>query len=82
MATLNQLSLPDELHAAIKRRAAEQGITIEEQVLRDLAVAEGMAMPVDANGLDEIRRDRQAMASKGVHLTDDFLRDAKAWGRE
>ena len=83
MAMLNRVSLPDELFAAIQRRAGENGITVEEQVVRDLALAE------DANGhvadaalLDEIRRERESVAAKGVFLTEEFLRRAKSWGRE
>ena len=81
MATLNQLQLPDELLAAIKRRAAEHGVSVEEQVLRDLADAEGLrdwATP----SIEELRRERQSMAARGIHLTEDILREAKNWGRD
>ena len=82
MATLNQLRLPDELLAAIKRRAAEHGISVEEQVLRDLAAAEGVNGIVNSQTIDDLRQDRERMAARGVHLTDDFLREAKNWGRD
>ena len=82
MATLNQVRLPDELLAAIERRAKEQGITVEEQVVRDLALAEGVSSGDEQALLVEIRRERQSMAEKGVFLTEEFLREAKAWGRK
>jgi hypothetical protein len=82
MATLHQLHLPDDLLAAIGRRAKAQGITIEEQVRRDLARAAGVAAQDEPALLDEIRRDRQAFAKKGVYLTEAFLQEAKRWGRE
>jgi len=82
MATLNQLHLPDELLAAIRRRATENGISVEEQVLRDLAIAEGVSEAAQAPSIDEIRRGREQMAARGVHLTDEFLREAKQWGRD
>jgi hypothetical protein len=82
MAILNQLQLPDELLAAIARRAKEQGISIEEQVVRDLTRAECTSAEDEQTLLAEIRREREAMAARGVHLTEDFLKKAKNWGRD
>ena len=81
MATLGQIHLPDELFAAIQRRAAGSGLTIEEQVQRDLALIEDVRAS-RATQLDDLRRERDLWAAKGVHLTDDFLAEAKAWGRK
>jgi hypothetical protein len=83
MATLNQMHLPDELLLAIQRRAQARGVTVEEQIVRDLEVAEVINGGSDEQALlAEIRRERQVMASKGVYLTEEFLRQAKKWGRE
>lgn len=81
MATLNQLCLPDTLLAAIERRAKEQGISVEEQVVRDLALAEGVAADQEQALLAEIRREREVLASQGVRITDESLKRAKNWGR-
>jgi hypothetical protein len=82
MATISKVQLPDDLMHSIERRAASSNIPIEEQVVRDLLLADREQVKPDENAvLAEIRRDREAMAAKGVFLTDDFLKKAKSWGR-
>jgi hypothetical protein len=83
MATLKQLQLPDELLHSIERRAAAQDITIQEQVVRDLSLAEKGPRDVDEKALLVlIRKEREEMAARGVYLTDELLREAKNWGRK
>jgi hypothetical protein len=36
----------------------------------------------EAELLEEIGKDREAAAKKGVYLTDDVIRQAKEWGRK
>lgn len=36
----------------------------------------------EAELLEEIRKDREEMARQGVYLTDEFIQEAKRWGRE
>lgn len=81
MATVDHLTLPDELLNSLRQRAASSGISIEEQVLRDLS---RVAREEDGNNelLTDIRKDRDAMKAKGVYLTDEDINRAKRWGRE
>jgi hypothetical protein len=75
------LSIPDDLYSQLEQRARESGKTPTDHArqLLERALADEIA---DAQLLAEIRRDRDAMAAKGIHLTDDMLREAKNWGRE
>ena len=83
MATIKQLDVPDDLLQAIERSAAAHGISVEEQVVRDLSLVEGNGESLtEAELLQAIRQERQAMAAKGVRLTPGDLAEAKAWGRK
>lgn len=44
MAHINY-ELPDDLHRALKVRAAEEGVTLKELILRTLAAATGPTGP-------------------------------------
>ena len=82
MATLDHINLPDDLLAAIQRRATEHGVSVQEQVVQDLAQATSPADTDDESRLlDEIRREREAMAAKGIWLTDESLKQAINEGR-
>ena len=82
MATLNGLRLPDELLHAMERRAAAHGVSLEEQIVRDLqSAAKADTNEGEAVSLGAIRRDRDAMAAKGIFLTDEVLKSAREWGR-
>lgn len=82
MAKLEQLEVPDDLLADIARRAKQRGVSIEQQVVTDLTIARAeQTVPAESALMDEIRRERDALARNGVHLTDDRLRDARNWGR-
>src|SRR3954447_18005261 len=75
MGTLNSLHLPDALHHALQRRAAARGITVEEQLVRDLESLGVVSDETDeASLVSAIRMDRDAMAAKGVYLTDEELK--------
>jgi antitoxin FitA len=54
MATLQVKDLPDDLHAALRRRAAEEGTTLSALVTRLLR--RELALPSTAAWLDELRR--------------------------
>lgn len=54
MATLQVKDLPDELHAALRRRADEEGTTLSALVTRLLR--RELALPSTAAWLDELRR--------------------------
>ena len=85
MATtiVRELHLPDELAELLGRRAAARGVTLEEQIVRDLATVEGNPDELTEDELLAlIRRDRERMAAQGVHATEEFLAEAKAWGRK
>ncbi len=82
MATLPALEVPDALLREIEQRALFHGISLEEQVVRDLARAQQDEAADEEALMEEIRRDREAVAARGVYLTDEFLQRAKRWGRE
>lgn len=82
MATLDRLELPDELFDDLNRRAKLHGLSVEQQLVRDLAVAQERDPETEEALLRDIREERGMLAAKGVFLTDDFLDKAKRWGRE
>jgi len=36
----------------------------------------------EAKLMEEVRKDREEAAKQGVYITDEFIREAKNWGRE
>jgi hypothetical protein len=83
MAKIREIDLPDQLLQAIQKRAAAQGITVEQRVVQDLAMAEaGEEDLSEQELLVAIRRERQALAEKGIGLTPDELTEAKNWRRK
>jgi hypothetical protein len=81
MAKLNDLEVPDQLLADIERRAKVHGVTVAEQVVEDLSRIQAEKAG-GAVVLDDIRVERESMARQGIRLTDDFLQEAKQWGRK
>jgi hypothetical protein len=82
MATIN-LNLPDALLRVIEKRARGQGVSIEEQIRRDLALVETDSQALsESDLLAYIRSEREVLAGKGVFVSDDDLRAAKKWGRD
>jgi hypothetical protein len=87
MARLQSIELPDALLESIKKRATARGISVEEQVILDLKSVEPVKEPADDELTEEellqaIRRDREAMAARGVWLTQVDIDAAKRWGRK
>lgn len=81
MGKLKQIELPDDLLDSIQRRAAAHQISVEEQIIRDLASAE-REQNDEQNLLADIRRDREAMAARGIKLKQEDLEKARQWGRK
>lgn len=82
MATLDGVQLPDELVEDLKRRAKLRGLSLQEQLVRDLSLARERDPAAEEALLREIREEREKLAARGVHLTDEFLDRSKRWGRE
>ena len=81
MATLTIKNLPDDLYAALSRRAkrnrrsinGEAIVQLEQGLQRDELDAEAL--------IERIRKNREKMKGEGVWLTDEFLEYAKNEGR-
>jgi hypothetical protein len=80
MAEIDHLEIPDTLLESIRQRASAIGISLEEQLIRDLSAA-AQLQNNERQLLDEIRREREEMAAKGVFLTEEFLKQAIDRGR-
>ena len=82
MRTLEIANVPDELYEQIEKLARVKGRSVSE-LAADMFV-KGLAADPNAEALlmAEIRADREAMARRGVRITDDEIRTAKNWGRE
>ena len=80
MSALN-VQLSEALHLAIQQQASAFGMNVEEYAASLLARAiEGATR--ESHLMEEIRRDREEMARQGVYITEDFIRQAKQWGRD
>ena len=83
LIALKPLDLPDPLAQALKRRAAASNVTIEEQIVRDLASVEvNISELPEPKLLELIRQDRDEMKRNGIWLTEEFLVEAKSLGRK
>jgi plasmid stability protein len=86
MATLELQNMPEELMEEIRRRARSHGVSVEEQVVRDLsAIPNEPPARTDEEEekmLEEIRREREELASRGVFITKEMIDEAKNWGRK
>jgi hypothetical protein len=74
------LALPKTLFLQIEERARTNGTSVDAEAAELLA----RALADDAREaelLAEIRNERQEMADRGVFITDDFINEAKNWGR-
>lgn len=86
MATLELQNVPEELVEQIRRRAESRGVSVEEQVVCDLSIIPP-APPKRTDKeeealLEEIRRDREELAARGVFITKEMIDEAKNWGRK
>lgn len=82
MRTLEMGNLPDELYEQIERLARVKGRSVGELVAAMLARAVALDADAEAGLMAEIRAEREAMAKRGVLITDEDIRAAKNWGRE
>ena len=73
------LTLPDGVAQQLEERARVFGTTVELQAAELLSKA---LVDDEAQLLHEIRAERESLARRGAKLTDDLIRDAKAWGRK
>ena len=75
------VTLSDAFFHEIGELARARGTTVEAQIAELLAKA--LAHDArEAELLAEIRKERDEMAQKGLFLTDDFIAQAKSWGRK
>ncbi|MBV6496092.1 MAG: Arc family DNA-binding protein [Acidobacteria bacterium ACB1] len=77
MATLTIKNLPDEIYAALSAVAKRNRRSINGEAIVQLE--QGLKRSeLDATALlAQIRRDRNKLAAKGVHLTDKLLAEGK-----
>jgi plasmid stability protein len=68
-------NLPDDVYARIERRAQQVGRSPAE-VAADILAREVAGDERDAALMAEIREEREAMAARGVFLTEEFLTEA------
>lgn len=78
MATLTIKNVPDELYARLKRQAARNRRSLNNQVIVSLELALEAGPGDEAALLEELRLLRESSA---VYLTDDALRSAIDAGR-
>lgn len=78
MAQIVIRNLDDAVLAALRKRAALTGISMEEQARRVLAKAVGLDREAAVSRLDEIRR--QIGCLEGNSIVDDLRRDRRRDG--
>ena len=76
MATLQVKRVPDDLHAAVKARAAAEGVTVSELILRELRRAvERPAIQTWLADIEASRRDRPPLRVDIEELMDQVRDD-------
>lgn len=82
MRTLEIANIPDELYEQIEKLARVKGCSVS--ALAADVLAKGMAGDEDREAalMAEIRAEREALAKRGVWVTDEDIRSAKNWGRK
>jgi len=75
------IQLSEQLLLEIQQQAVAHGMDVEAYAAQLLAraIAEDRR---EAHLMEEIRKDREQMARQGVYITDDFITQAKRWGRK
>lgn len=86
MPTLTLKNVPETLYRRLKERAERNHRSLNREAIRCLEEAAGESAPASGRldpqaFLEEVRRSREAMAARGVWLTDDTLREAIEEGR-
>jgi plasmid stability protein len=78
-------NLPDDLYVRIEDQARQRGRSVTEEatdiLARGLSQTKSPSMGEEAL-LEEIRLNREAMAKRGVFLTEADMDAANNWGRE
>ncbi len=77
---LVSLNIPETLLESASRRATRNGRMLENQLLHDIELVD-IQERAEAELLETTRAARDALTNRGVQLTDEFLTEAKAWGR-
>ena len=81
MATLTIKNVPEELYATLSRTAKKNRRSINgEAIVRLERGLEDVEHDLEAT-IESIRKNREAMATKGVWLTDEIIDRAKNEGR-
>jgi len=82
MATIAIENVPDTVYLHIEKLARIRGVSVSKAATDLLAEAiAGEFGEAEKRLLAEIRADREAMAKRGVWITDDDIRTAKNEGR-
>jgi plasmid stability protein len=79
MATLTIKNLPDELYAALTRRAKQHRRSINNEAIVQLERSLSVSELDTEKTLEDIRKLRESIGE--IHLTDEFLDHAKNLGR-
>jgi hypothetical protein len=80
MKTIHIPNLPDEVYAQIEKLAKVRGTTPADVAANFITRA--LTGFDEAKLMEEIRADREAMAARGVWITDADIREARDWGRK
>ncbi|MDX1531627.1 MAG: Arc family DNA-binding protein [Rhodothermales bacterium] len=81
MATITLKNVPDDLHRRLKERAARHHRSLNREAIRCLEEAVAADPPAEADLLDRIRRRREALAQRGLRLTQEDVDGAIDEGR-
>ncbi len=82
MATLEIPNLPDEVYRQIAEHARLRGRTVSQLAAELIAQALATDEQAEAKLLEEIRAEREALARRGVFITDEDIRRGREWGRQ
>lgn len=82
MRTLEIANLPDDLYEQIEKLARVKGRSVGELAADMLAKGLSIDQEAEAALMAEIRAERDAMAMRGVKITDADIRASKNWGRK
>jgi predicted transcriptional regulator len=81
MAALQLVDLPDEVYRRLEQLARVEGKPLSDVAARLLAKV--LTPQIEEEQLlAEIRAEREAMAKRGVFITDDDIRRGRDWGRQ
>ncbi len=81
MATLTIKGMPDELYQRLKASAAEHRRSLNNEAIVRLEDALRRRREGEEALLERIRERRERLAKTMPPLTDEFINEAKNWGR-